>query len=408
VARIAFAWELGAGYGHAKGCAALARALEANGHACAFMFREREAIATLAECGHYESFQAPVAPLGGGAATPLSFADILLACGYGDPSTLAGLVSGWRDLFTAWEPDLVVADSAPTALVAARLLGLKRVAFGNGFAIPPLLDPLPAFRHDRAIDPAELAASTARALANVNCVLAAQGAVPSASLAQQFETHEAFLCTFPELDHYDTRPRSAYWGPRFDLEGGDDARWPYGEGPRVLVSLRSVVPQLDALIDALVAQRCRVVAFIPGLEAARRARLRSAQRRVAERPVRLAPLLPSCDLVVSEGGDLAGGALMSAVPQLLLPTHYEQSVTALRIEQLGGGLRLAPDSGPEDLAGALRQLLREPRFRAAARQYASRYAAFSTAEQQRRIVLRIGQILAGPILSPTPTRGSPR
>ena len=407
MARILFAWEHGTAFGHALSCASLARALEMNGHTPAFVFRELQSLAALNECAHYDAFQAPMSLYEGeGAPPPLSFADILLGCGYGDVRTLTGLLEGWIRILERWRPDLVVADSAPTALVAARILRIRRATYSNGFALPPRVSPLPAFRRDVAVDPAALAASDARALAHVNQAIAAFRGEPLQALEQLFEADETFLCTFPEIDHYGARPASAYWGPRFKVDAGDDVKWSYGEGRRVLVYVRDVVPQLDALIDALVANRCRVAAFIPNLDPARRERLQSAQRIVAQRQMRLAPLLAQCDLFVSEGGNIATGALLSGVPQLLFPTQYEQLLTAARLEQLGSALWVPPGSAPERTAMALRRMLQEPRFKASAQTFARRYPGFSPAEQQRRIVLRIDEILARPIISPTTRTGT--
>ena len=78
----------------------------------------------------------------------------------------------------------------------------------------------------------------------------------------------------------------------------------------MLVYLRAIDPRLDALIDALVARRCRVLAYLPGLDDARRKRLQSAQRHVSPVPLRLASLLPECDLFVRQAGNIAGAALM--------------------------------------------------------------------------------------------------
>lgn len=406
MARIAFAWELGAAFGHATACASLAGALEARGHTSAFFFRELAQLASLPEAARHEAFQAPVSRFEP-EAPPVSYADILLGCGYREPATLRGLLARWIELLGTWKPDLIVADSAPTALLAARVLKVKRVAYGNGFAIPPRSSPLPPFRIDRAIDAGRIAASDSRALATVNAVLAERGAEPLEALAQQFETDEDFLCTFPDLDHYGTRPRAGYWGPRYNVETGSAVGWPYGEGKRVALYLRNEAPQLDAVIDAIAASGSRVAAFVPRLDAGRRARLRSAKRVVADAPMRLKPLLESCDLFVSEGGDTAAGALMSGVPQLVCPTQYEQSITALRLEQVGSALWLAPDARTRDASAALGRMLDDERFKANARAYASRYRSFSPAEQRRRIVLRIEQIASGPILSPTTKPGSP-
>jgi UDP:flavonoid glycosyltransferase YjiC (YdhE family) len=140
----------------------------------------------------------------------------------------------------------------------------------------------------------------------------------------------------------------------------------------------------------------RVVAFIPQLDAARRARLAGPRCVVLDKPIRFGPLLADCDLFVSQAGTAATGVLMSGVPQLMLPVHYEQYLTARRIEQLGAGIAVLPQAGGPELARALQRIVTEPRFRTAARAYAKRYPAYTPAEQQRRIVQRLEDILAAP------------
>src|SRR6185436_15273368 len=120
MARVAFAWELGLSYGHAIGCAGLARPLSLHGHPIAFMFRELRQLAVIPESSGYDVFQAPCElHAGENAGMPASYADVLLGCGYRDPARLVGLLGGWRKLLELWRPDLVVADFAPTALLAA-------------------------------------------------------------------------------------------------------------------------------------------------------------------------------------------------------------------------------------------------------------------------------------------------
>jgi UDP:flavonoid glycosyltransferase YjiC (YdhE family) len=401
MARIAFAWELGGEFGHAMACNALARVLHERGHRIAFAFRELYQVSFLTGTSPYAIYQAPVSVSEGrGAPIPVSFADILVGCGYDRPDHLAGLLGGWLALFGRVKPDLVIADFAPTALLAARVLGLRCASFGNGFSIPPRLTPLPAFRFDEPVAPERVTQADARALASVNAALARFGVAPLASLAQQFETDEDFLTTFPELDSYGNRPKAGYWGPRFSADAGATVRWPAGAGKRVLLYLKKDQPQLDALIAALAAGPHRVAAFIPELDPARRDRLRGPSRIVSEDPMRLAPLLEECDLFISQGGNVCVGTLMSGVPQLVLPSQYEQYLTARRIEQLGAGLWLPMEAEPSQAAAALDRILREPGFAAAAQAYARRYPSYSAQEGQRRIAVRVEEILRQPARTP--------
>lgn len=407
MARIAFAWELGGEYGHVMSCAGLARGLEVHGHRIGLVFRELRQLAVVPETRDYDAFQAPRSPREGIVmAIPAGYADIMLGCGYSDPRELAALVGGWRSLFSRWRPDLIVADFAPTALLAARTLGIGCVTYGNGFFVPPRVTPLPPFRVDTPVDHDRLAASDALVLANINYALKAFGAPALESVAELFATEENFLCTFPEIDHYGGRETSGYWGPRVRFDRGTDVAWPQGEGKRVFVYVKRGLPQLDALVDVLAASRHNIVTYIPDIDPARRARLSTSRRHVvSDRPVRLDSFLKSCDLIVCHGGEIATGALMYGVPQLLFPGHYEQLLTAYRLQQIGSACWVGPKGQAADVARGFTLTLDDPRYAAAARAFAKRYSAFSPSEQRRRIVARIEEVLAGrgAILSP-PTR----
>ena len=397
MARIAFAWELGGELGHVMSCAGLAHGLELRGHQIGFMFRELRQLGVVPEARAYDVFQAPrSAREGEGVGVPASYADILLGCGFRDPDELAGLVGGWRSLLAGWKPDLVIADFAPTSLLAARTLGIPAATFGNGFFMPPKLSPLPAFRADvDPVDPQRLADSDARALASVNDVLERLGAAPLERLAQVFDTAEDFLCTFPELDHYGTRPKSGYWGPRVRFDRGVELAWPEGTGKRVFVYVKTNLAQLDELIDALAASPHRVVAFIPGLDAKRRAKLAGRKRIYSDRPVKLDRFIRTCDLVICHAGEIATGALMHGVPTLNFPSHYEQLLTSRRLQLVGASGWIGPQSPPGEVTRGLEMLLGDPRYAANARAYAQRYPTFSPQEQRRRIIGRVEELLKG-------------
>jgi UDP:flavonoid glycosyltransferase YjiC (YdhE family) len=136
------------------------------------------------------------------------------------------------------------------------------------------------------------------------------------------------------------------------------------------------------------------VAFIPGLSAQHRALLEGPGRLVSDELVRVDRLLPGCDLVISHAGGIAPGTMLAGVPQLTLPQHYEQFLTARRIEQMGAGGWIGTGVGPDVAQKVLDTVLAQPRFREAAQAFAKRYRTFSADEQKRRIVKRIEDLLA--------------
>jgi len=86
-------------------------------------------------------------------------------------------------------------------------------------------------------------------------------------------------------------------------------------------------------------------------------------------------LMPTCAAVIGHGGlGTVLRALAHGIPQLLLPLGRDQAFNAARVEQLEAGIGLATDAPPERIRIGLRELLTEPRFRAAAARAARRIA----------------------------------
>jgi UDP:flavonoid glycosyltransferase YjiC (YdhE family) len=78
-------------------------------------------------------------------------------------------------------------------------------------------------------------------------------------------------------------------------------------------------------------------------------------------------VMSEVSLVITQGGHgTVNRALVNGLPLLVLPAGRDQGGNAARVEAKGAGLRLASDASEAEIAAAVRRLIDEPHFRAAA------------------------------------------
>ena len=96
-----------------------------------------------------------------------------------------------------------------------------------------------------------------------------------------------------------------------------------------------------------------------------------------------AELLPSCRAVVSQGGSgIVMGALAHGLPSVLLPVGADQPHTAARVAELGAGVVLdALTASPESVGAAVRRVLEDGSFGAAALRVRDEYLALPSAAE---------------------------
>jgi len=226
LSRVVFVWELGSSLSHVSHLLKLAKLLRAQGHEVSMVVRELHNLRNIAVEG-VRVLQAPVwlPQVAGLPEPPLNYAEILLRFGYHNPANLGGLVDAWRDLYRILEPDLVVANHSPTAMLAARSLQIRTAVQGGGFLVPPRETPMPNMRPWISVPPQRLAEAEAAVLSTVNTLLEGYGAKRLAFLGELFDVAETFLTTFPELDHYPGRRGAAYLGPLFSSGTPESRSW---------------------------------------------------------------------------------------------------------------------------------------------------------------------------------------
>ncbi|GAB7128640.1 DUF1205 domain-containing protein [Silvimonas sp. JCM 19000] len=366
MSRILFAWELGDNHGHLWRLLPIALAARAQGHDISFALRAMRSAQRYLTPRSVPFVACPnpydVPALG---RDPSTYADVLALNGATDVDLLGGMVRGWRQLYRLVQPDVVVIDHAPTALMASRVAGIRSVQIGTGFAIPPSLMPAPCYRAwDSDIEARQ------HTQAAVEHAVASVCEMPLSTALQADHTR---LLSLPELDHYATvRPAGAlFLGGMPQPPAGQAVQW-HTDKTHILVYLQSG-DWLGTVLEGLVNSEAEVIAVVPGIALAQAAQF--PELRIYPQPVQLEPLLPRCDLIISHGGHgTALNALRAGVPLLMLPQHMEQLLVTERVAVAGAGLGVFPTHIESSFEHVLFTLLMSPQYRAAAQQVATRYA----------------------------------
>lgn len=376
------AWELGGSLGHAVPLAQLATALLARGHAVHLVWRDlsssRAALGPVFDAPGLHLWQAPCWPPEPDAAPPpASHAEVLVKAGYRDADRLLALARAWRQLFDAIGPSVLVADHAPTALLAARGLPLRCALIGNGFSVPPASTPMPVFRDWEQVPRDRILAAEAQALDACNRVLNAFGAAPLGALGDLFGAEASFLLGWDELDHCRSwRVAAPSLQGRFPtLDQGCEPVWPDVEGPRLFAYLHMAHPAREAVLAALRTGPWCSLLHLGGLPAEAAERASGGRLRVVGDLVNLSLVWPRAEVFLAQGNTGSTyAALAAGVPCVMLPQHAEQLLLARRVVTVGAGICLWPEEVAQALTQALQAVIGSPGFREAARALAARHA----------------------------------
>ncbi|MGH8504450.1 MAG: glycosyltransferase [Stenotrophobium sp.] len=373
MARILLAWELGAGLGHVAPLRALAQELRQQGHDCTFALRDLAVAEEFLPPGLGPVVQAPLnlGAIQQAVKTQVSYASLLHNTGFDDAQGLAARLRAWRRIMLDHACDLLLADHAPTAIVAARGLQLPAVQLGTGFTVPPMQQPFPLFREDLQVDRDILLRNEAAVLdvltrAHERLQLPAPG-----TLQQAFNHAQSALFSYAELDHYRCTRSEPYLGLP-DIAQGAAPQWPAGNDPKLFAYLRPS-QQFQSLLTALQRLPARVLVRVGGIAADTLRGFERSGLRITHDLIDLRQAAAHCDAFVGYGAHNATAEmLLAGKPVLLVTGTQEQSLVALRAQQLGAGLT-PPATGSFNLSAALRQLLDDAALRKAAENFAARY-----------------------------------
>jgi len=387
MAKIEFAWELGAGTGHVTTLLPIAAAMKARGHEVRFFLRDLSAGADLEGAKDIPREGAPIWTGPPTVEAPLNFGEILLNFGYHHAPQHRALVDAWRERLK--NSQAVVANVAPAAHLAALTLGIPSFEISQGFHAPPPGMPSPPLRHWEPAPRARLEASDRRVLEVMNTVLSHYGAPPLPTLGDLF-AGRLMLLTYPELDIYPERGPSDYYGITDSGEGSAAPDWPGGPGPRLFAYLYSYFKGLDPLLAAIAARKLPALVFCRGIDPKLKEKYAGSSIFFSADAMAVSRVLPQSDMVVCHAShQMTAQALLAGKPVLLLPTQLEQFLIMRRLVRYGAGLGIAPEVPNADYAAALAALEANRGYAERARDFARRYTGHSREAALATMIARV-------------------
>ena len=386
--RALLAWELGANLGHISTLLDIAEALSKQGWKISMALRNPDALSKFEREHKFSVFQAPCKQIQDSQEKtkphlPNSYIEDLIPCGYDDPELLQQLIESWIILFEQTNADILIAESAPTAILAARNTSLKRINLGSDYSTPPLSDPLPPLRYWRDEETSTGRLKQQDILRTINKAMAKLDLKPLLSVAEALKPDRNFICSFEEFDHYPKNLRDSYpekyYGPLQAEASGQAIKWRDDVQHRILAYIVAGTPSFQNCLNALrsTPDSFDIIYICPSFSESVCQDLAKSNMRVFNHPIPLSPLLDDCDLLISNGNTgVTTTATMNGIPALMFPSHIEQNMFARALCRNNLGQMLVGEFSIEDLMTRIRYMLNEKSIKESSLQLAEKYAWF--------------------------------
>jgi UDP:flavonoid glycosyltransferase YjiC (YdhE family) len=399
MAKFLFGWEFGSGLGHASPTTEFARRLIGRGHEVHVVSKDPYTSTRAFGDFTIPMYSLPVPPKPKNRfPDTISIAEALYNAGYHSSAALAVKLAAWRDLVDVVQPDVVIVNFAPTAILAARAAAVRVLQFGTGYAVPPRLEPIPGYSLMGKIPEKRLLGSEQGAVRTISNALRKVGMGGISSLQEIFRAERDVLVTLPELDHYPERVGGEYAGPLMSAAFDDPPTWlpSRSDLPRIFCYLKADHPGFGDMLETVATSAADVLVYAAGLAPARREKLATGTLRFAKRPVHLQQACREADIVVCQGGHgTVATALLNGASLLLMPGegHAEQWMNANNVLRLKAGKVVPPPNSKQAMMDCLKSLM-DGSTRSAANDFRQRYSDFAP-DSAWNLLVQAAESLAG-------------
>ncbi|UCH74044.1 MAG: hypothetical protein JSU82_17285 [Rhodospirillales bacterium] len=382
MARVLIGWELGAGLGHVKRLLAVARGLAAHGYQPVFVLRNlvepwpalRDAPFPLIQAPQWQ----PRPDQTGKPFRAAAISDIFAMQGFDNPDDLMPMVEGWQNLINLTRPDLIISDYSPTLCLAAYGVN-PMVIVGDGFTMPP--HDLPTFPILRPQFRETLPQK--RMLGVIAEVQRRRNRPSPETLPGLFAAEARYVCTLPELDPYRAERKEKVLGP-FETPPPPA---PLPRKPRFFSYIASDFRGIKNAVRGLAEIKVPGEIYIRRASPAMKQALRKRGHHVHDAPAPLLDVLRNASAIIHHGGiGTTEAAVGIGRPQVVLPRHMEQELTARALEELGVGVKVSGNFAPGAVADALNTVIDDPQFAERAGEFAETLRGRGPIDNVERIV----------------------
>jgi len=393
--KILCTWEMGGHLGHITRLADITECLNRNGYTTQVALKDLSKAHNLFKHSPTELLQAPLWLPNITMQRPIvCLADVLLLTGYLSADELMGPVRAWKTLLNRIQPDLILFDYSPTAMLAAAHLDIPKIMIGTGFSEPvaglPMADWRPFPTQDDLV-----AKQEARVLEVVNEVLVNTHSTPLEHLTDLFAADRMILTVTPDFDVYNAaRTNVRCHVLKSQPAQSKPAHFGPAPGPKILAYLKQNHPGQDAIIKALANHPANVFVASPNGNAAQFKPYESDSFRFSTDVVALEPSMAEADLFIGHGNSASTmESLLNGLPCVVLPIQLEQLLIGLKVEELGVGVLIKKVESEQQLKMQLDQAIESTVLREKAKEYANRHRSLSEGTLGDLLVRECGELL---------------
>jgi hypothetical protein len=347
--RIAFCWEMGSGSGHLTGLLAIADVLVEQGWDCAFFVPDTEAIArnrpNWANKPNVRAFHCPQwridDPESQSKTRTFTFADVLTSFGFSDSLTVSSIVARWNALLCDFQPDVVVTEFAPGALMAARGR-FPCLAFGNGYYVLPKVAKLPSMTSWDPEVPPDSSSNETSIVTAINASRGQLGLEAFDSLSAAFRGDSTFPCTFATLDPYQAiRNEPTYVPFNIPISPGKPKRTSSGRG---FVYYSFPHPVVERMLSVILSQSTiACTLYAPNYLHLLKPYHGYNGHEILESPMNLERLTEFSFCAHHGGMGISSTAAVAGVPQFVTPVNLEHALTATALSKQQAAIMALPE-----------------------------------------------------------------